>query len=116
MPGALMRRRVAVWLVEKLTYRQIYQIAPTDECSMIARRYKYRLTCFIRAPKLRALWSPPAATSTQWSGLHVLHQLLKHFAPALRKAHLVMSGGALFGGMDSSGLVLTTSVAVWFER
>lgn len=39
MLSALVRGRGAVWLVEKLTDRQIDQIGPTIECSMLARRH-----------------------------------------------------------------------------
>jgi hypothetical protein len=39
MPSALVRWRVAIWLVKKLADRQIDQIGPTVECSMIGRRY-----------------------------------------------------------------------------
>jgi hypothetical protein len=43
-PIALLRWRLAVWLVEKLAYREINQIGPLVECSMIARRHNNQLS------------------------------------------------------------------------
>jgi hypothetical protein len=40
-----------------------------------------------------------AETSTHWGGSHILDQLLKHFAPALRKTHLFVRDSVLFLGM-----------------
>ena len=41
-----------------------------------------------------------AAASTHWDGFHILHQLLKRFAPALRKTHLLVRDSVFFGGME----------------